>query len=183
MTKVLKKEFFDRPALEVAKSLLGKFLVRRYRGKNISATITEVEAYVGPGDKASHAHRGLTPRNAPMFGEAGRFYVYFTYGMHWLLNVVTGKKGFPAAVLIRAVKTENDVSINGPARLTKYLKIDKRFNGKQTELRTGLWFEDRGVRVRKSQIKRGKRIGVEYAGKWAEKPYNLTTCDLVNFRD
>ena len=66
--------------------------------------ITEVEAYDGPRDKASHASRGLTPRNAPMFGEAGRFYIYFTYGMHWMLNIVTGKRGYPAAVLIRGVQ-------------------------------------------------------------------------------
>ncbi|PIY95650.1 3-methyladenine DNA glycosylase, partial [Candidatus Jorgensenbacteria bacterium CG_4_10_14_0_8_um_filter_39_13] len=93
MRKILSQSFFNRPALTVAKELMGKYLVRRYRGKLVSAMITEVEAYDGFKDKASHAFRGMTDRNKIMFGPAGFWYVYFTYGMHWMLNIVTGKKG------------------------------------------------------------------------------------------
>ena len=103
--KVLNKNFFNRPTLIVAKDLLGKYLIRRLNGKIKRFMITEVEAYDGFKDKASHASRGKTVRNAPMFGEAGVWYVYFTYGMHYMLNIVTGKKDYPAAILIRGVGT------------------------------------------------------------------------------
>ncbi len=131
--------------------------------------ITEVEAYDGSKDKASHASRGKTERNKAMFGEAGNWYVYFTYGMHWMLNIVTGPKDYPAAILIRGTD-----KISGPARITKYLKIDKKFNAKPANKKTGLWTEDRGVKINPSMIKRGKRIGVAYAGEWADKPYRFT---------
>lgn len=189
----LQLNFFNRPATRVAKELLGKFLVRRWRGRETALMITEVEAYDGPRDLASHASRGLTPRTKIMFGEASRFYIYFTYGMHWLVNIVAGAKGYPAAVLLRggiAVHHAPDVPptpglwragkrqekvkyISGPARLTKYLKIDKRFNGLAANKKTGLWFEDRGVKIKPRQIIRGKRVGVDYAGRWAKKLYNF----------
>lgn len=175
--KILTKKFFSRSALVIAKELLGKFLVRRIGKKKISVIIIETEAYIGLHDKASHASRGRTARNKPMWGEAGNFYVYFTYGIHWMLNVVADKKDYPAAVLIRGGKwkIENGewADIKGPARLTKFLKIDKRFNGKPANRKIGLWFEDRGIKVKPSQIKQGPRIGVDYAGKWANKPYNF----------
>src|SRR3989344_7369693 len=120
----LRKSFFIRPALSVAKDLLGKYLVRRLATKEIPLMVTEVEAYVGFNDRASHANKGKTERNKVMFSEGGRWYVYFTYGMHWMLNIVTGPKNYPAAVLIRGTD-----KIRGPGRLTKYLKIDKSFNG------------------------------------------------------
>ncbi len=188
MPKILPQKFFDQPTLAAAKSLLGKYLVRRYRGnpspdkatkgKDIALMITEVEAYDGPHDTASHASRGETPRTKIMFGEAGRFYVYFTYGMHWMLNVVTGAKGYPAAILLRGgmVKMRHGTwkEVRGPARLTKYLKIDKKLDGNLADRRTGLWFEDRGKIIKPSRIVRGKRIGVKYAGKiWANKLYNF----------
>lgn len=103
MKKVLSQRFFDLATPIVARGLLGKFLVRRIGKRTISAMITEVEAYDGSHDKASHASRGLTPRTKIMFGPAGHWYVYFTYGMHWLANIVCGKEGYPAAVLIRSV--------------------------------------------------------------------------------
>ncbi len=185
---ILSRRFFNRPTLRVAKDLLGKFLVRKVgpsphkatKGKptkTIAVQITEVEAYDGPRDRASHASRGHTPRNAPMWDVAGHFYVYFTYGMHWMLNVVTGPKGYPAAVLLRSgklkVESEKWIEINGPARLTKYLKIDKRFNGKSARPESSLWFEDRGSRTGRSKIIASPRIGVDYAGPWAKKPYNF----------
>lgn len=168
MKKVLTKKFFERSTLIVAKELIGKFLVRKIGTKEYVFMITETEAYDGFEDKASHAHRGKTKRNAPMFGLAGYWYVYFTYGMHWMLNIVTGKEGYPAAVLIRGVE-----GVNGPARLTKKLKIDKKVNGKKANKKNKLWIEDRGVKISAKKIKKNSRIGVSYAGEWAEKPYRF----------
>jgi DNA-3-methyladenine glycosylase len=176
---ILPAEFFDRPALALARALLGKYVVRRYRSKTIALMITEVEAYDGPHDRASHARRGITPRTKVMFGPAGILYVYFTYGMHWMLNIVTGAEHYPAAILIRAgayrePATGKIIAINGPARLTKFLGITRAQNEKPVAKSTGLWFEDRGVRIPRSKIIAAKRVGVDYAGKiWAEKPYNL----------
>lgn len=152
----------------MAQDLLGKFIVRRFRGKNISLMITEVEAYDGFDDKASHASRGQTERNQIMFGEPGYWYVYFTYGMHWMLNIVTGAKNYPAAILIRAAD-----KVAGPARLTKFLHIDKKLNNQIASRKSGLWIEERGVVVLKSKIKKAPRIGVAYAGEWAKKPYRF----------
>ncbi|MCL4404105.1 DNA-3-methyladenine glycosylase [Patescibacteria group bacterium] len=173
MRKALPSEFFDRPTLKVAEELLGKYLVRRYRGRERAAMITEVEAYDGPRDKASHASRGRTERNKVMFGESGVWYPYFTYGMHWLVNIVTGPKEYPAAILIRGVE-----GIKGPARVTKHFKIDGKVYGKPADKKTGLWFEDRGTRIRKKDIKKGPRVGVDYAGPvWRAKDYNLKVTD------
>src|SRR3989338_421931 len=176
--KALGREFFGRPTLEVAQDLLGKFLVRRWRGKNTAFIITEVEAYGGFEDKASHAARGLTTRNKPMFGPAGRWYVYFTYGMHWMLNIVTGSDGYPAAVLIRALGSPTSpgsmTSVDGPGRVTKFLKIDRRFNDKRADKKIGLWIENHGIKIKKHKIKSMPRVGVDYAGKWAKKPLRFT---------
>ena len=185
MSKILTKKFFNRPALIVARELLGKFLVRKFSDRTVVLMITETEAYDGPEDKASHASRGKTERNKIMFGEAGNWYVYFTYGMHWMLNVVTGPKGYPAAVLIRGAVLfprehpnilENvgmSLKVDGPAKITKYLKIDKKFNGLKAIRKSGLWIEDRGVKINPSRVKKGKRIGVDYAGKWADKLFRF----------
>ena len=169
MKTVIKKNFFERPALIVARDLLGKYLVRK-EGKNITAVqITEVEAYDGPHDMASHAYRGKTARNEIMFGKAGYFYIYLVYGMHWMLNVVTGESGYPAAILIRGIH-----KINGPARLTKFLHINKSHNGKAAKKKNGLWFEDRGEIINGKRIIKTSRIGVNYAGPiWSKKLYRF----------
>lgn len=172
MNNVLKEKFFERPTVTVAKDLLGKYLCRRQGKKIIRAVITEVEAYDGPHDKASHASRGITERNKTMFGPAGYWYVYFIYGMHWMLNIVTGKRGYPAAVLIRAIQSIDHQSqyIIGPGRVTKFFKIDKRFNNKKADKSAGLWIEDGGTRIKKSKIKKDRRVGVDYAGPiWTKK--------------
>ena len=134
----------------------------------MAGMITEVEAYVGHKDRASHASRGETPRCRVMFGEAGQWYVYFTYGMHWMLNIVTEREGYPAAILIRGVER-----ISGPGRLTKFLHVDKSFNGKPAKRGIGLWIEDRGAKIPKRAIHSGKRIGVEYAGAWKNKHWRF----------
>lgn len=197
MQRVITQKFFDQPVLKVAKGLLGKYLVRKVGKKNIYAKVVEVEAYDGQKDLACHASKGKTERNCVMFGEAGHFYVYFVYGMHFMLNVVTSKKGYPAAVLIRGVEVEGK-KLNGPAKLTKFLKISKKLNGKKAEPESGLWFEDnknasRAITfprvltrkraptpTRKSnnplrgRITATPRIGVAYAGPvWSQKPWRF----------
>lgn len=155
--------------MEVAESLLGKYLVRKMGDKEIALRINEVEAYDGFDDKASHAHKGKTDRNKVMFGEAGDWYIYLVYGMHNMLNIVTGKEHYPAAILIRGAG-----DMNGPGKLTKLLKIDRKLNNKSASVETGLWFEDRGEKIDKRKIKRVSRIGVDYAGPiWAKKDYRF----------
>lgn len=168
MRKVLGPAFFRRDALTVACALLGKVLVRRVGGKEIARVITDVEAYLGLEDRASHASRGKTKRNAPMFAAGGRWYVYFTYGMHWILNAVTGPEGRPSGVMFRAVE-----GTYGPARLTKGLRIGKALNMKPIARSSGLWIEDRGIRIPAKRVRTGPRVGVDYAGSWAKKPYRF----------
>lgn len=169
MKKILTKSFFERPTCIVAEELLGKFLVMKKSQKEITLMITEVEAYDGVKDKASHAHRGKTDRNSIMFSEAGYWYVYLVYGMHHMLNIVTGDKDYPAAVLIRGIE-----GISGPGRVTKHLGISQHHNKKKAELDSGLWIEDRGVKVNKKNIKKTPRVGVEYAGPvWSKKLYRF----------
>ena len=196
MKKVLGPAFFNRPTLLVAKELLGKYLVRRVGGKTVALMIVETEAYDGFKDLASHAHRGQTPRNTPMFSEPGTIYVYFTYGMHWMLNLVCGKSGYPAAVLVRGLESSAPVArraalkaarpsltarpttgatlkLDGPAKLTKFLQIDKKLNHQPLGLRAGLWIEDKGVMVRPRDIMRTPRVGIAYAGDYVHKPWRF----------
>lgn len=164
----LDQKFFNRGTIAVAKNLLGKFLVKRERGKRMALMITEVEVYDGFRDRGSHAHR-KTPRAKVMFGPPGYWYVYFTYGMHWMLNAVTREKEYPAAVLVRGVE-----GFKGPGRLTKYLKINGRFNGKPISRKSGLWVEDREVGIPAWKIKRGPRVGIDYAGPiWSKKQWRF----------
>jgi DNA-3-methyladenine glycosylase len=141
--KRLNRNFYNRSTLKIAKELLGKCLVMEKDGKYVSGKIVETEAYIGPDDPASHAYRGPTSRNKVMFGNPGYAYVYLTYGMHHCLNFVTERKGFPAAVLIRALEPVDGIEImkkrrqtgnlenltNGPAKLCQALGIDRTLNG------------------------------------------------------
>lgn len=186
---MLPKPFFNRPVLLVAPELLGKYLVRNLgnrpfdaaQDREVRAMIIEVEAYDGPEDRACHARSGKTKRNTPMFAEGGTIYVYITYGMHWMLNLVTGKRGYPAAVLIRAIQPTNQHSdilenvgmLDGPGKLTKALKINGKLTGRRLGKASGLWVEDRGVIVSQRDIQKTPRIGVSYAGAWAKKPYRF----------
>jgi DNA-3-methyladenine glycosylase len=169
MPKILDSIFFARPTAAVAAELIGKFLVRERQGVREAHLITEVEAYDGFEDRASHAFRGRTARNAVMFGPAGVLYVYFTYGMHHMLNVTTGPVDYPAAILVRGV-----VGIRGPGRLTKALGITRDLDRLPALPATGLWFEDRGVAVKTRDIQRTPRVGVDYAGpRWAGKKWRF----------
>ena len=167
---ILPAGFFNRDTSKVAGELIGKFLVCRSNGKKTARIITEVEAYDGFRDRASHAFHGRTVRTEPMFGSAGFWFVYFTYGIHWMLNAVTRGKNYPAAVLIRGVE-----NINGPARVTKFLGIDKSFNARPISRGTGLWIEDRGVIIPSKEIIRSAGVGVGYAGEyWAKRKWRFS---------
>ena len=173
MEKILGQRFFNRDTFTVAKELLSKYLVRKLNGKEIALKITEVEAYGGFKDKASHAYKGKTKRNEIMFGEAGYWYVYLCYGAHNMLNIVVDKKHYPAAVLIRSAG-----DFNGPGKLTKHLKINKKLNKRKANKASCLWIEDRGEKVlsasRQSKIIATPRVGINYAGPiWSKKPYRF----------
>ena len=168
MAVALDVGFYERPALDVARDLLGKYLVRRIGRRQIAAVIHETEAYIGPHDLACHASKGCTARTEVMFGPAGHWYVYFIYGVHWMLNVVTDQPGYPSAVLIRGVG-----EWDGPGKLTKAMRIDKGLNGLPAERKNGLWIEDRGDLAPEAKIVTTPRIGVAYSGPWAAKPYRF----------
>ena len=167
-TRILPRIYFNRPTVQVARSLIGKYLVRSIDGRMLAGKIVEVEAYVGSQDKACHASKGRTQRTDVMFGPGGVAYIYLIYGMYHCLNVVTEREEFPSAVLIRAIEIDGQL-IDGPGRLCRALQIDRRLN--HVDLTTGesLWLEDRGVLVKKGDVETHPRIGVDYAGKWAEK--------------
>lgn len=178
MHKILGKDFFSRKTDTVAKELLGKFLVRSIGDKTISGMITETEAYDGPHDLASHASKGMTKRTETMFGHPGHFYVYLVYGMHEMLNVVTREHGYPAAVLIRGVLSDNK-HYNGPGKVTKFLQINRSLNGKIATQETGLWFEDRNLQPKK--VFKSARIGVPYAGPiWSTKKLRFYATEFVD---
>jgi DNA-3-methyladenine glycosylase len=134
MKLILTQSFFNRPTCEVARDLLGKYLVRVINKKILKFIIHEVEAYDGPYDLACHARVGKTKRTEPMFGQAGHSYIYFVYGVHWMLNIVAGPKDYPAAVLIRGAG-----EFDGPAKITKHLQIDKNLNAQKLSCKLGLW--------------------------------------------
>lgn len=171
--KRLSRIFFERQTLEVAKALLGKFLVRRFGRRTIVGMITETEAYVGPHDRASHASRGRTPRTEVMFGQAGHAYVYLIYGIHCCLNVVTERDGFPAAVLFRSVRV-GDIDIRGPGRVCRAFRVTRSLNREDLVTFRRMWIEDRGVRIASHSIRRGPRVGVDYAGEWKRKPWRFS---------
>ena len=152
--------------------MIGKYLVRVINGRTLAGKIIEVEAYVGPEDKACHASKGRTQRTEVLFGPPGVAYVYLIYGMYHCLNVVTERKEFPSAILIRAIDIDGEL-VDGPGRLCRALQIDRDLN--RVDLTTGesLWFEDRGVLVRGREVGTHPRVGVDYAGEWAKKPWRF----------
>lgn len=178
---VLPREFYERPTLKVAKDLLGKILVKEKENRTIYTKIVDVEAYVGPTDKACHASKGRTKRTGIMFGPAGFTYVYLIYGMYHLLNIVTEREDYPAAILIRGLEIfERDEAqtdqtrIDGPGRVGRFLALDRTHNGLDTTQGTTIWVEDHGLPVSRKEIQALPRIGVDYAGEWAKKLWRFS---------
>jgi len=186
--EILPEPFYNRDVVKVARNLLGARLVRMLNGQRISGIITECEAYDGMQDLACHAKSGKTKRNAVMFGPAGYAYVYFTYGMHWCLNVVTGALDYPSAVLIRAIEPMEGLTLiaenrqqvnrknwtNGPAKLTQALQVKREQNGvdmtRQTE---NLWIES-GWSVAEELVKSSPRIGIDNTPEpWRSMPWRF----------
>ncbi|MBQ8297959.1 MAG: DNA-3-methyladenine glycosylase [Ruminococcus sp.] len=159
MNKRLGIEFFRRDCLEVAPELIGKILVHRLAdGTELRERIAETEAYRGEEDLACHASKGRTPRTELLYGEAGVIYIYLCYGMHWLMNVITGENGQPQGVLIRAGEVHS-----GPAKLTKALRINGDFNGQPFCGNDEIWIEDDGF---SPKLKTAPRVGIDYAGEY-----------------
>src|SRR4051812_18692730 len=160
-----------KKTVALARWLLGKHLVRRFPDGRVDARmIVETEAYCGEKDLACHAKAGRTGRTDVMYGPGGVWYVYLCYGIHEMLNLVVGPGDWPAAILIRGVE-----GAVGPGRVTKALAIDRKLNRHQAAEETGLWLEDRGMRIPASVVQATPRIGVDYAGPvWAAKPWRFT---------
>lgn len=181
---ILPRDFYNRSTLKVARDLIGARLVRMLDGKNLVGLITETEAYISGQDLACHAKAGITPRTQVMFGEPGHAYVYFTYGNHWMLNVVTEREGFPAAVLIRAIQPIEGVDIMlerrngrdtfGPGKLCQAMGITKSENGVDLTGKSGdLWIET-GVQVPNSRVTKGPRVGLNNTPEpWLSKPWRF----------
>ena len=176
--------FYNRPTLTVARELIGARLVRILDGVKLVGIISETEAYISQKDLACHAKAGRTARTAVMFGEPGHAYVYFTYGNHWMLNAVTEREGFPAAVLIRAIQPIEGADIMsarrsgrdtfGPGKLTQAMGITKSENGVDlTETTSGLWIEA-GVKIPNSLVTKGPRVGLNNTPEpWSSKPWRF----------
>lgn len=159
MNKILTEDFFNRDVLEVAPELVGKIIVRKLDdGTVLRERISETEAYRGVEDKACHASKGRTRRTEILYGESGVIYVYLCYGMHWLMNIITGEREQPQGVLIRCGEIHN-----GPAKLTKYMQIDGGFNGEKICGNDKIWIEDDGL---KPKIRKAPRVGIDYAGEY-----------------
>lgn len=165
----LNRAFYDRDTISVARDLLGKYLVRIYRGRKRVGRIVEVEAYLGPHDRAAHSCRGLTPRTQIMFGPPGHAYVYLIYGMYCCMNVVTESEGHGSAVLLRALEPVDNIHgrTQGPGLLCRAMAIDRGLNGcdlLSSHLHIAEKHDEPPVR-----IARRPRIGVDYAGAWARR--------------
>ncbi|OGY41777.1 MAG: hypothetical protein A2Y82_02790 [Candidatus Buchananbacteria bacterium RBG_13_36_9] len=180
--KRLPPKFYHQNTFDLAKALLGQFIVRKIGKKTLIAKIVETEAYYGPSDLASHASRGKTERTKIMFSKPGTAYVYLIYGMYHCFNIVTEAKDFPAAILIRAAEPSFalwaadgkpfnfSAELNGPGKLCRALKIDKNLNGENLITSKKLYLaKNPREKTKSSLIKSAKRIGVDYAGKYKDK--------------
>jgi DNA-3-methyladenine glycosylase len=163
----LTREFYIRDVLDVAPDLIGKELI--IRSENFSFlryVVTEVEAYRGVEDKACHASKGRTKRTEVMYHEGGKIYVYFVYGMHWMLNIVAGEENNPQAALIRGIE-----GFKGPGKLTRALNINGSFYAEDLTVSDRIWIEGNS---RPYNYKTGPRIGIDYAGfPWKNKPWRF----------
>lgn len=163
------RSFFNRDTILVAQELLGKHLIHCSDGIERIGKIVEVEAYLGPHDKAAHSCKGLTPRTKVMFGPPGYAYVYLIYGMYHCMNVVTEEEGHASAVLLRAIEPVKNITIStkGPGLLCKAMNIDKRLNAHDL-LSEHFYIAEASLHEPFTIVKR-PRIGVDYAGHWAKR--------------
>lgn len=178
-TSILQKDFYTRNTIKVARELLGKLLIRKIGSRYMSGKIVETEAYRGFDDTACHGSKGKSKKCKAMFADSGKIYVYLVYGIHFMLNIVTEKKDFPSAVLIRAIKPMSGVDemyknrgvgslidlTNGPGKLTQALQIDKSLNGERLVKSSGLWIEKPKLHERSFDIAKSSRVGIDYAGR------------------
>lgn len=186
----LKREFFTRPTLNVAKEILGKFLIRDINGKKVGGMIIDVEAYIGPRDRASHAFGGkITKKNLAEYMKGGHIYIYLVYGIYWQLNISTSEEGRPECILIRALEPTDGIEImkkfrktnniknltNGPGKLCQALRLDRSFYGYDIcQDDSIIYLEDRGVVIKPYQINKSPRIGIDYAGGyWSKIPWRF----------
>ena len=170
--RIVDRDFFTVDVVELAQNLLGKIIVRKVDdGSVIKARITETEAYAGYGDTASHAHKGITPRTAPMFEAGGVVYVYLCYGIFEILNFVSGQAGDGQGVMIRGVApvleedewTTIDKPLEGPGRVGRALQITRSLRFEDLVSSDKIWLENDGVIVKAKQIEKLKRVGIGYA--------------------
>ena len=193
MTDRLAASFYAQDTVQVARELVGKRLVRLDGDQRIAGVITETEAYRGEEDLACHCRAGQTPRTVLMYGSPGKAYVYFVYGMHWLLNFVTEKEGYPGAVLIRAIYPEEGLDLiakrrngkpkkqwaDGPAKLCQALGIDGVFNGVDTCREDACIFIETGTEIPAAVIQKTPRVGLEKVPEpWRSKPWRFVLTDL-----
>jgi DNA-3-methyladenine glycosylase len=201
-TSQLSRQFFTDDTVTVARRLLGKRLVRLEKGKRLSGFIVETEAYRGEEDLACHARAGRTERTKVMYGPPGHAYIYFTYGMHWLLNFVTEREGFPAAVLIRAVLPTEGMDIiavrrngqppkrwtDGPAKLCQAFGIDGSQHGMDICAQYSEILVENGSALPESSVTIGPRVGLNTVPEpwksipWRFRVHDLTVGDLENRR-
>ncbi len=186
----LPASFYTRETVVVARALLGMRLVRRLNGERLAGRIIETEAYHGEADLACHARAGRTARTMVMYGAAGRAYIYFTYGMHWCLNGVTGAEGFPAAVLVRAIVPLEGLEVmaarraprqaaewcSGPAKLTRALAVDGALNGCDLTDPDGELFLEEDQPIADAQVQSGPRVGIGRVPEpWRSIPWRFVT--------
>ena len=186
------RDFFNRDTLEVARQLLGMRLVRIQGGRRLSGVIVETEAYRGQEDLGCHARSGLTARNRVMYGQPGHAYVYFTYGMHWMLNFVTERQDFPAAVLLRAIVPIEGKEImgarrsgkperswtDGPAKLCQALAIDGRCNGIDLCAPQAEIYLEWGLAIPEERVTIGPRVGLNNVPEpWKSIPWRFLARD------
>lgn len=184
----LPRSFYNRNTLKVARDLLGKNLVKIERGRRIGGLIIEAEAYHGEEDLGCHAKAGLTPRTEVMYGEAGHAYVYFTYGMHWMLNMVCEQEGFPSAVLIRAIWPTEGIQViasrrdpqprqhwtDGPAKLCQALGINGDFNGADLCASNASLFIESREYIPDQAVTTGPRVGFNNVPEpWLSMPWRF----------
>jgi DNA-3-methyladenine glycosylase len=189
---ILPRDFYNRPALLVARELLGMRLVRYEQGQRLAGLIVETEAYRGEEDLGCHCKAGRTPRTKVMYGPPGHAYVYFTYGMHWMLNSVVEQKDYPAAVLIRSILPTEGLGMiaarrgsqparywtNGPGKICQALGIEKSFNGVDLCVSTSNLWVEAGRPISDESVTTGPRVGLNNVPEpWKSKPWRFLAAD------